>query len=102
MRSRPFIVFWGATAAAVLFLGAAWSTMGHFGSGSRRGEDLLVLAVSLAGLVVTSFVAGRIALVTARIQRLAGRSGAPGDEDSAQDAGASPAARARPARSQLR
>lgn len=35
-RDRPFILFWGATAVAVLFLGAAWSTARRVFSVPRR------------------------------------------------------------------
>lgn len=69
MRSRPFILFWGATAGAILFLGAAWSTMGRLRDGAATPADAVVLTLALIGLAGTSFVAGRIAYVTARAQR---------------------------------
>ncbi len=71
MRSRPFIVFWGAVAGAVLFLGASWATIGRVLDPTRGPLDTAVLVIAIIGLGATGFVAGRIALVTARAQRRA-------------------------------
>lgn len=68
-RSRPFILFWGATAGAVLFLGAAWSTARRAFDPEGTALDVLVLGLALLGLAAALFVAGRIALVTGRARR---------------------------------
>jgi hypothetical protein len=67
MSRRAIVLFWGATAASVLFLGSTWAA-----AGGRSGADVVVFVVSLLGLMATLFVAGRIAFVVARAQR-AGR-----------------------------
>ena len=71
MTRRATVLFWGSTLAAVLFLGSIWAVT-HDGRGGL-GADL-VLAVSSVGLVATSLVAGRIALVSARWERAHRRS----------------------------
>jgi hypothetical protein len=68
MSRRAIVLFWGATAASVLFLGSAWAA-----AGGRSGADVVVFAVSLVGLAATLFVAGRISFVVARAQRAAAR-----------------------------
>jgi hypothetical protein len=67
MSRRAIVLFWGATAASVLFLGSLWAA-----AGKSSGADVVVLVVSLVGLTATLFVAGRIAFVVGRAQR-AGR-----------------------------
>ncbi len=65
MGRRAIVLFWGAVAAAVFFLGSVWTTAGHLGSGPH----------TLANAAVT----GRIAFVLGRAQRRARlrRSGEP-------------------------
>jgi hypothetical protein len=72
-RSRPFILFWGATAGAVLFLGAAWSTASRVFGPAGTALDVLVLVLALLGLAGALLIAGRIALVTGRVRRRARR-----------------------------
>ena len=71
MERRTVALFWGATAAAVLFLGSGWAAAGRMGSGVT--PDLVVFAISAVGFLTTAFVAGRIAVVLARLQRRARR-----------------------------
>ena len=73
MGRRAIVVFWGATAAAVFFLGSVWTAAGRLGSGPHALANEVVLAVSVVGLVVTSLIAGRIAFVVGRAQRRARR-----------------------------
>ncbi len=68
-RPRPFILFWGATAGAVLFLGAAGSTASRVFGPAGTALDILVLVLALLGLAGTLFIAGRIAFVTGRVRR---------------------------------
>ena len=70
MGRRPIVVFWGAAAAAVLFLGSAWSTFGRL-AGPHAVANGLVLVIALIGLCATSLVAGRIAFIVGRAQRRA-------------------------------
>jgi len=72
MPRRTVVLFWGATAAAVFFLGWAWAAAGRMSSGNPA--DLVVFVISLIGFLATAFVAGRIAFVVARLQRRARRS----------------------------
>jgi hypothetical protein len=69
MGRRPIVLFWGAVAAAVFFLGSAWAAAGRLGSGPHALADGVVMGISLAGFVATAFVAGRIAFVIGRAQR---------------------------------
>ncbi len=69
MRTRPIVLFWGATAGAVLFLGAAWTTLGRAFSPAGSSLDAAILGVAAIGLLVSVFISGRIVLVTARVQR---------------------------------
>jgi len=71
MGRRPIILFWGAAAAAVLFLGSAWPAAGRIGSGPHGAADAAVLGIAIAGFVAAAFVAGRIAFVIGRGQRRA-------------------------------
>ena len=73
MRSKPLVIFWGATAAAILFLGAVWSTTDRLGSAGHGTTDAIVLAMASIGLAVSLFVAGRIAVVMGRVRRGARR-----------------------------
>lgn len=68
-HSRPFILFWGATAGAVLFLGATWSTARRVFGPEAAALDVLVLVLALLGLATALLIAGRIALVTGRARR---------------------------------
>jgi hypothetical protein len=63
-RTRAF--FWGATIAAVCFLGAAWAAWQARADGPGA---LAVLVVAAVGVAVSAFVAGRIVVVIGRIQR---------------------------------
>ena len=69
MRAKSFVIFWGATGAAVLFLGATWSTMGRLSSSSHRPVDPIVAAVAFLGLAVSFLVAARIIVVMGPVQR---------------------------------
>jgi len=69
MGRRPIVLFWGAVAAAVFFLGSAWAAAARLGSGPHALADGVVMGISLAGFVATAFVAGRIAFVIDRAQR---------------------------------
>jgi predicted lipid-binding transport protein (Tim44 family) len=71
MGRRPIVLFWGAVAAAVFFLGTAWTAAGRLGSGPHVLADGVVLAIAVAGFAATAFVAGRIAFVIGRAQRRA-------------------------------
>jgi hypothetical protein len=72
MRAKPFVIFWGATAAAVLFLGAIWSTAGRLSSSGRGPTDAIVTGLATLGLAVSLFMAGRIVVVAGQIQRRVG------------------------------
>ena len=69
MRKRYFILFWGATFGAVLFLGAAWTSFGRAFSARGSILDAVVLTIAGFGILFCTFIAGRIVLVTARAQR---------------------------------
>jgi hypothetical protein len=69
MRGKPFVIFWGATVAAVLFLGAIWGTAARLSSPGRRPADAMVAGLAGLGLVGSLFVAGRIVIVLGRVQR---------------------------------
>jgi hypothetical protein len=71
MGRRTLVLFWGAVAAAVFFLGSAWSAAGRLGSGPHAFGNAAVMAVSVAGFGATVLVAGRIAFVVGRAQRWA-------------------------------
>jgi hypothetical protein len=68
MSRRAVILFWGATAASVFFLGSLWAAAGSSSTG-----DVVVFTISLLGLVAALFVAARIAFVVARAQRASRR-----------------------------
>ncbi len=71
MGRRPIVLFWGAVASAVFFLGSAWATAGRLGPGPHALANAVVLAVAVMGLGGTTLVAGRIAFVVGRVQRQA-------------------------------
>jgi uncharacterized membrane protein len=77
MGRRAIIVFWGAVAAAVLFLGSAWSAFGRL-TGPHAAANAAVFVVALIGFLLSGMVAGRIALVVGRTQRQARRALADG------------------------
>ena len=69
MRGKPFVIFWGATVAAVLFLGAIWGTAARLSSSGRGPADSIVTGLAALGLGVSLFVAGRIVVVMGRVQK---------------------------------
>ncbi|HYT81163.1 MAG TPA: hypothetical protein VEQ37_18290 [Actinomycetota bacterium] len=71
MGRRSIVLFWGSVAAAVFFLGSAWSTAGRLGSGSHGPANAVVMAIAVIGFAATALVAGRIAVVIGRAQRRA-------------------------------
>jgi hypothetical protein len=71
MGHRTIVLFWGAVAAAVFFLGSGWTAAAHTGSGPHALANAAVLGVSVIGFAGTSLVAGRIAFVVGRAQRRA-------------------------------
>ncbi len=71
MGRRPIVLFWGAAAAAVFFLGSAWTTGGRLGAGSRALANAVVMVIAVIGFAATALVAGRIAFVIGRAQRRA-------------------------------
>jgi len=71
MGRRAIVLFWGAVAAAVFFLGSVWTTGGHLGSGPQTLANAVVMAVAVMGFAATALVAGRIAFVVGRAQRRA-------------------------------
>lgn len=71
MGRRPIVLFWGSVAAAVFFLGSAWSAAGRLGTGPHALANDVVMAVAVTGLAATTLVAGRIAFVVGRAQRRA-------------------------------
>jgi hypothetical protein len=71
MGRRPIVLFWGAVAAAVFFLGSAWTTAGRLGSGPHTLANAVVMGVAVIGFAATALVAGRIAFVVGRAQRRA-------------------------------
>jgi hypothetical protein len=71
MGRRPIVLFWGAVAASVFFLGSAWATGAQLGPGRHALGNGIVMAVAVVGLGATTLVAGRIAFVVGRAQRQA-------------------------------
>jgi hypothetical protein len=71
MGRRATVLFWGAVAAAVFFLGSAWTTVGRLGSGPHALANAVVMGVAVIGFAATALVAGRIAFVVGRTQRRA-------------------------------
>jgi hypothetical protein len=71
MGRRPTVLFWGATAAAVFFLGSAWATAGRLGSDPHALANTAFMCVAIIGFAATALVAGRIAFVAGRTQRRA-------------------------------
>jgi hypothetical protein len=75
MRPRALVLFWGATAAAVLLLGSVWAVARQLAAGAAHPtEDVVLLAVADAGLAGCLLVAGRITLVAGRLRRQRRRS----------------------------
>lgn len=70
MMKRTVVLFWGAVAAAVFFLGSAWSAAGRL-SGPHAAANATVLGIAVMGFAATALVAGRIAFVVGRAQRRA-------------------------------
>ncbi len=68
MTRRTMVVFWATTAAAVFLLGGGVSSFRAAMEGGG-GVDLALAALSGLGLAGAVFVAGRIVLVAARVQR---------------------------------
>jgi len=65
---RTLVIFYGAVAAAVLFLGTVWSGI-HEGK-ARSVGGAVVMAVAALGLLASLLVAGRIVWVIGRARRL--------------------------------
>jgi hypothetical protein len=65
MTRRPMLVLWSATAAAVFLLGGTVATLKTVLAGGSR-INLALLALSLAGLLGSLGVAGRIVMVVSR------------------------------------
>lgn len=79
MTRRTVVLFWGALAGAVFFLGSAWTAAGRL-SGIHAAANGAVLAIAVMGFAATALVAGRIAFVIGRAQRRArGRRAAQGN-----------------------
>lgn len=70
MPRRTLVAFWTSVVAAVFLLGGGFSSLRRLASGGDPGEVVLV-GFSLIGLLAALFVAGRIVLVAARMQRRA-------------------------------
>lgn len=70
MAKRTIVLFWGALAAAVFFLGSAWTAAGRL-SGPHAAANGGVLPIAVVGFASTALVAGRIAFVIGRVQRRA-------------------------------
>jgi len=68
---RTVVIFYGAVATAVLFLGTVWSGI-HEGK-ARSAGGAAVIAVATLGLLASLLVAGRIVWVIGRAKRLANR-----------------------------
>ena len=71
MGRRPIVLFWGAAAAAVLFVGSAWAAAGRLASGPHALASAVVLGIAIVGFLLTAFVSGRIAFFVGRAQRRA-------------------------------
>ncbi len=68
MTGRTLVAFWAAVAAAVFLLGGGVASARALVRGGGV-LDLVLLVVSAAGLSCALFVAGRIVLVAARVER---------------------------------
>jgi hypothetical protein len=71
MGHRAVVLFWGAVAASVFFLGSVWAAGGQLEWGRHAVANDVVMSVAVTGLGATTFVAGRIAFVVGRSQRRA-------------------------------
>ena len=87
MGRRPVVLFWGAAAAAVFFLGSLWTTVGRLGSGPHALANTVVMCVAVFGFAAAAVVAGRIAFLVGRTERLAARtrSAGPARTDGRED-----------------
>ena len=72
MRTRAFVLFWGATVASVLLLGSIWSLKGRIGHGSGV-QDVILLTIAGVSFCATFFIAARIAYVVGRVKKAARR-----------------------------
>lgn len=70
MERRTVVVFWVASSAAVALLGGSVATIRRLLAAGDIA-DVVVLGLSLAGLGLVLFVAGRIAFVVGRARRRA-------------------------------
>ncbi len=70
MKTRAFVLFWGATVASVLLLGSIWSVKDRVGDPGFGLGDVVLLTVAGLGFCVTFFVAARIAYVVGRVKKL--------------------------------
>ncbi len=68
MARRTLVIFWGSLTAAAFLLGSGVSSLRALLGGGGTA-DVILLATSAVGLTVTVFVAGRIVLFAARLQR---------------------------------
>ncbi len=71
MGRRAIVLFWGAVAAAVFFLGSVWTTAGRLGSGPHTLANAAVMGIAVIGFAAAVLVAGRIVFVVGRAQRRA-------------------------------
>jgi len=72
MPRRTFLIFWTAVAVAVLLLGGGVATFRRILASGMVIDDV-VLSLAILGLSAALLVAGRIVLVSARVQRRARR-----------------------------
>ncbi len=70
MPRRSMVIFWTAVSVSVLLLGSGVATLRRVIGGGDT-EDYVALAITVFGLCASLLVAGRIALVVARVQRAA-------------------------------
>lgn len=68
VSKRALLWFWASVAAAVFLLGGGVSTAPRAVSGGD-GEAVVLFVLALLGFAAAMFVAGRIALVAARVRR---------------------------------
>ncbi|HEX9410691.1 MAG TPA: hypothetical protein VF986_03225 [Actinomycetota bacterium] len=71
MRSRAFVVFWGATAASVFLLGSLWATVSRIRSSPGGPSDWIVALIAGSALAASLFVAGRVVFVLGRVKKRA-------------------------------
>jgi hypothetical protein len=73
--TKTIVLFWGAVASAVLFLGSTWAAAGRL-SGPHVVANAAVLGIAVVGFAATALVACRIAFVIGQAQRHARPRGA--------------------------